>query len=137
LPEPTPIATVCLAFVYAWQPQYLAARLEKADRSNWIRLVGPTAQRADKNVVVLTPAINVAFRDAVKHLRGMRALVEDAVAGTWAAGPPIDAFGVDVDAWAYGRARFALNSIQAIDFGDAVNDLPEAARDLIGNANAA
>ena len=137
LPGPTPISTVCLAFIYAWQPQYLAKRLEKADRSNWLRLVGPAAKPADKNVVVLTPAIDIAFRDAVKQLRGMRALVEDSAAGTWAAGPPIDEFEVDTDAWAYGRARFALDSMQAIDFGDAVKDLPEAERELIGNANAA
>jgi Eco57I restriction-modification methylase len=56
-------------------------------------------------------------------LLGMRAIVEDSGAHTWAGGPGLDQFVIDEAAWPYGRATFVLQALSKINLDEAVADL--------------
>ncbi|MBB4263751.1 Eco57I restriction-modification methylase domain-containing protein [Bradyrhizobium sp. CIR3A] len=137
LAGPTPIEKVFLATIYSWQPNYLSRRISGADLNEWTRLTGEPINTAGKNVAFLTPKTDVAFRDAVMQLRGMRALIEDPAAMTWQAGPGLAKFDVDEDSWASGRARFALSILAQTEIEQAVSGLHEADVKWVKNAHAA
>ncbi len=125
LPGPTPIAHVRLAAIFVLEPRYLSRRLPQKERGRWSRLVGHAADLVtDPKVINLTPSIPAGWRNAVTQLLGMRAIVEDPAAHTWAAGPGLDQFVVDDAAWPYGRATFVLQALSKINLDEAVADLP-------------
>lgn len=130
LPGAMAIPHVRLAGLFALEPRYLTRRLSGADRAMWRRLVGPTADVLDgANIVALAPRINTPWGAAIAQLRGMSALIEDATAQTWAAGPKISEFQIDPKDPTFGRAAFALKAMEGMTFGDAVADL--AAEDQV------
>lgn len=125
LPGPTPIANVRMAALYAMEPRYLTRRLTEADRATWCRLIGSAAELLPTtNIPALTPRIDASWRNAVTQLRGMGAIVEDAAAQTWAAGPALAQFDVDRSAWPFGRAVFVLRALASIPSKDALAELP-------------
>jgi hypothetical protein len=124
LPGPTPISRVRLAALYALEPRYLTRRLSGADRATWRRLVGPSAELlTGVTVIALAPRINVAWGSAVTQLRGMKALVEDISAQTWAPGPKIGEFEINSEEWPYGRASFVLKAMEAMTLDEAFTEL--------------
>jgi N-6 DNA Methylase len=124
LPAPTAIPRVRLAGLFALEPRYFTRRLSGAERATWRRLVGASAEVLDgTNITALAPKINASWGSAVAQLRGMGALVEDAAAQTWAAGPKIGEFQIDPKDWTLGRAAFVLKAMQGLTFDDAVADL--------------
>jgi hypothetical protein len=125
LSGPMPIARVRLAALYALEPRYLTRRLSGADRAIWRRLVGPAAELLrGANITALAPKIDAGWRDSVTQLRGMGAILEDIAVQTWAAGPKLDEFEVDLAGWPYGRASFVLKAMEAMTLDEAVADLP-------------
>jgi N-6 DNA Methylase len=125
LPGPTAISRVRLAALYALEPRFLTRRLGASDRATWRRLVGPTAEIVTgTKVVAFAPKIDAGWRDAITQLRGMGAIVEDATAQTWAAGPKLDQFEIDPASWPYGRATFVLKAFEAMTLDDAIAHLP-------------
>jgi hypothetical protein len=125
LAGPTPIAQVRLASIFVLEPRYLSRRLPEGERSTWSRLVGRAADLVrDPKVVQFAPNIPAGWRNAVTQLLGMRAIIEDSAAHTWAAGPGLDQFVIDDAAWPYGRATFVLKALSQINLNDAVADLP-------------
>jgi hypothetical protein len=126
LPGPTPIAHVRLAAIFVLEPRYLSRRMPQKERGMWSRLVGHAADLVtDPKVINLTPSIPAGWRNAVTQLLGMRAIIEDSAAHTWAAGPGLDQFVVDDVAWPYGRATFVLQALSKINLDEAVADLPD------------
>lgn len=124
LPGPTPITHVRLAAIFVWEPRYLSRRLPEREKSTWSRLVGHAAELVkDSKVVELAPSIPAGWRNAVTQLLGMRAIVEDSGAHTWAGGPGLDQFVIDEAAWPYGRATFVLQALSKINLDEAVADL--------------
>jgi hypothetical protein len=102
LPDPTPIARIQLAALYALEPRYLTQRLSGADRATWRRLIGPAAEPLAAAVVnAFTPTINANWRNALTQLRGMRAISEDTGAQTWAGGQSINQFGNHPSEWPF------------------------------------
>jgi hypothetical protein len=125
LPGATPIARIQLAALYALEPRYLTQRLSGPDRATWRRLVGPAAEPlAGTAVTAFAPRINASWRDAVTQLRGMRAIVEDTTAQTWAAGQSINQFGNDPSEWPFGRARFVFKAMETISLDEGIGALP-------------
>jgi hypothetical protein len=125
LPGTTPATRVRRAALYALEPRYLTRRLGGADRTTWLRLVGPAAKLITGiNVTAFAPKIEAGWRDAVAQLRGMGAIVEDTAAQTWSAGPALDEFEIDPIAWPYGRATFVLKALAAMTLDDAAAQLP-------------
>jgi hypothetical protein len=124
LSGPTPISRVRLAALYALEPRYLTRRLSGTERATWRRLVGPAADLlAGVTVVAMAPRINAAWGSAVTQLRGMKALVEDISAQTWAPGPKIGEFEINPEEWPYGRASFVLKAMEAIALDEAITEL--------------
>jgi hypothetical protein len=124
LPGPTPIPRVRLAALYALEPRYLTQRLSGADRATWRRLVGSSAELlAGVNVVAVAPRISAGWGSAVTQLRGMKALVEDIAAQTWAPGPKIGEFEINPEEWPYGRASFVLKATEAMTLDKAITEL--------------
>ena len=124
LPGPTPITHVRLAAIFVLEPRYLSRRLPERERSTWSRLVGHAADLVkDSKVVEFAPSIPADWRSAVTQLLGMRAIVEDSSAHTWAAGPSLDQFAIDKAVWPYGRATFVLQALPKINLDEAVADL--------------
>jgi hypothetical protein len=121
---PTPISRVRLAALYALEPRYLTRRLSGAERATWRRLVGPAAELlAGVTVVAMAPRINAAWGSAVTQLRGMKALVEEISAQTWAPGPKIGEFEINPEEWPYGRASFVLKAMETIALDEAITEL--------------
>jgi hypothetical protein len=125
LPGPSPISSIRTAALYALEPRYLTRHLSGVDRAIWLRLVGPAAELLiGGNIAALAPKIDAGWRDAVTQLRGMGAIVEDTAAQTWAAGPKLDEFEIDPAGWAYGRATFVLEVLEAMALDDAIAQFP-------------
>ena len=123
LPGPVPVARVRLAALYALEPRYLTRRLQGAERTTWRRLVGAAAEPATAaNVAGFAPKIDTYWRDAVTQLRGMRAIVEDVNAQTWAPGVPVKEF--ETTGWPDGRAAFVLRVLESMTIDEATVDLP-------------
>lgn len=104
LPGPTPVALARRAALYALEPRLLTARLQGAERAEWLRLVGAEAAPRD-GVATLGLGGATGWGDAVRLLAATGCLVEDAAAQTWAPGTGLDAY--FTDSWPQ-RAGFAL-----------------------------
>jgi hypothetical protein len=136
LPEPTPIARVRLASLFAFEPQLLTPHVSGANRATWLRLVGSAARVSTAaNVVAFAPRINVNWGKAVSQLRGMGEIAEDLVAATWAAGTPTSQY--DTGGWADGRADFVLKALAGISIDVLTADLSSEDRAWVNAANAA
>jgi hypothetical protein len=126
LPGPTPTWKVRLAALYALEPRYLTNRLTGSERDQWLRLIGSAATpHTGTNISTLISQINTAWGQAVAQLRGMNVIDESTTTQTWAPGAGINSLpdGM-IDGWPIGRARFALQTLDAISFDDATTDLP-------------
>jgi hypothetical protein len=104
LPGPTPVALARRAALYAFEPRLLTARLQGAERAEWLRLVGAEASPRD-GVATLGLGGATGWGEAVRLLATTGCLVEDASAQTWAPGTGLDAY--FTDSWPR-RAAFAL-----------------------------
>jgi hypothetical protein len=125
LPGPTAIPRVRLAALYVLEPRYLTRRLSALDQATWRRLVGPAAGIVTgATVAAFAPKIDASWRDAVTQLRGMGAIIEDATAQTWAAGPNVDEFEIDPTAWPFGRAAYVLKALKTMTLDDETAELP-------------
>jgi hypothetical protein len=107
----TPIGNVRLAAVLALHPALALASVKGKEANEWRRLVGDEAESPPSGVATITQGTNRAWGDAVRHLRGMRLLVEDASTRTWAPGAGL-AVAIDTDGWADGRARWVVELIE-------------------------
>jgi len=110
LPGPTAIALARRAALYALEPRLLTARLQGADRVEWLRVVGT---EANLRVGVTTFGLGGAtgWGEAVRLLASTGCLVEDAAAQTWAPGTGLDAY--FTESWPR-RAGFALQQAARI-----------------------
>jgi hypothetical protein len=104
LPGPTPVALARRAALYALEPRLLTARLQGAERAEWLRLVGAEATPRE-GVTTLGLGGATGWGEAVRLLAATGCLVEDAAAQTWKAGTGLDAY--FTDSWPQ-RAGFAL-----------------------------
>ncbi|HET6378718.1 MAG TPA: N-6 DNA methylase [Methylocella sp.] len=110
LPGPTPVALARRAALYALEPRLLTARLQGAERAEWLRLVGAEAAPRD-GVATLGLGGATGWGEAVRLLAATGCLVEDAAAQTWAPGAGLDAY--FTDSWPQ-RAGFALQQAARI-----------------------
>jgi hypothetical protein len=92
--------------------------------ATWLRLVGPDAQlhKAGSKVLAFSPRIDVSWGEAVTQLVGMKEIVVDSKAQTWA--PPAAPSKFYVTDWARGRAEFVLRALQGIEIDELAADLP-------------
>lgn len=104
LPGPVPVALARRAALYALEPRLLTARLQGAERAEWLRLVGADAVPRD-GVATLGLGGATGWGEAVRLLAATGRLIEDPTAQTWAPGTGLDAY--FTDSWPQ-RASFAL-----------------------------
>ena len=136
LPGSTPAAQVRLAALYALEPRHLTARIDGANRAQWLRLCGAAAQPLPSGTSTFAQPVNAVWGKAVTQLKGMRALVEDANAQTWSTGPAIANYGLGEDMPTTGRARFVLQAMAGMNIDQEIATLPAAERTWLA-ANAA
>ncbi len=110
LPGPTPAALAQRAALYALEPRLLTARLQGAERTEWLRLVGTDATPRD-GVTTLGLGGTTGWGQAVRLLAATGCLVEDRGAQTWAPGTGLDLY--FTDSWPR-RAGFALQEAAKI-----------------------
>lgn len=132
---PRPIRDVRLAAALVLEPRLLAPLLPNVEASEWRRLVGPEAEPLASNVSTFAARNNAAWGAAVRNHRGNDRLIEDIQGGSWAPGLGLDA--IDTTGWPDGRAGFVWAVLGSIDFGTAVNSLPDEVQQWITNAAAA
>ncbi len=112
LPGATPAAIARLAAAYALEPHLLTARLEGAERAQWLRLVGPEAQPRDGAVLTFGLGGATGWAAALSQLQGGGALQIDPAADTW--GPLTTGLdGYITEGWP-ARAGFALRAARRL-----------------------
>jgi hypothetical protein len=136
LPGPTPAAQVRLAALYALEPRYLTARIDGANRAQWLHLCGVAAQPVPSGTTAFTQQVNTVWGQAVTQLKGMRALLEDTNTQTWSIGPAIGSFALTEDMPTTGRARFVLQAMAGMNIDQEIAVLPAAEKTWLA-ANAA
>jgi hypothetical protein len=114
LSGPTPVALARRAALYALEPRLLTARLQGAERAEWLRLVGAEAEPR-QGVPTAGLGRATGWGEAVRFLAATECLVEDTAAQTWTRGRDLD---LDpdrylTDSWPQ-RARFALQQAAKI-----------------------
>jgi hypothetical protein len=97
------------------EPALLTPLLAADDRNQWIRLVGPEAQRA-QGAVRLRPAINAAWRSMFDTLLTSGQLQEQAD-GAWARGRDFSPVGLQAASADAQRAAFVIRAARNIGVG--------------------
>jgi hypothetical protein len=132
---PRPASEVRLVAAFVLEPRLLVPLLRGQQALEWRRLIGSEADPLLGNVAAFATRNNAAWGAAVRNHRGNARLIEDLQGGTWAPGSGLDA--IDTAGWPDGRAGFVWVAFGSIDFGMAMNSLPDEMQQWITDAAAA
>lgn len=132
---PRPASDVRLVAAFVLEPRLLVSLLRGQQALEWRRLIGSEADPLPGNVAAFATRNNAAWGAAVRNHRGNARLIEDLQGGTWAPGSGLDA--IDTTGWPDGRAGFVWAALGSIDFGTAMNSLPDEMQQWITDAAAA